>query len=632
MSTEDALYTDEYLRLVRWALRAGTQASDDEEFASITVQGASSNRGEFGRLVAGVLFSRRFILSYQLALLSILFLFTLLHWSSRLRSWRARNQAKWDRQCDLRTGRSSSSTTLNGVYDVTHQTNSKSDEQTRLLQGGHDSTTPRPWIICKIRACLVYQPSALPIIKKNLPSNGCSLLILAFLGLQVFYTFYNVPISVPMLFIFADRTALVFVANLPLLYLFAAKNQLLKPLTGNSYETLNIFHRRLGEYMCLLAILHSIGMLGVWYTILRPVGLNLAKFVLSKIILLGLGAFVAYEAIYLTSLASFRQRWYELFLALHVVLQTLALILVFFHHHGSRPYVVVALAIFLIDRLIYRITLKSWTTKAYLEIKEDQHTVSLYATIPVASMKGSMSCLRRPGLTAPWKATDHVFLSIPSLARKHWIQSHPFTIASRAPRGLESESQLDLIIRAQDGFSKDLVRYAKSHASTTVRLDGPYGSQSAVRMLQDTDLAVIVAGGSGIAVAWPLVWSILDSQKTVDVEPLTESARIKRVLFVWIVHQQSHLSWIGKEKMESLRDQGVEVILPPPTEIHGHPDLRTCVANWIVAHDVVSSLSARHIGIVCSGPDGMNRSVRNLAASLISKGHPISVEIEKFGW
>jgi hypothetical protein len=45
--------------------------------------------------------------------------------------------------------------------------------------------------------------------------------------------------------VFADRCGLVF-ANLPLLYLLAAKTQLHRLLTGYSYESLNIVHRRLG--------------------------------------------------------------------------------------------------------------------------------------------------------------------------------------------------------------------------------------------------------------------------------------------------------------------------------------------------------------------------------------------------
>lgn len=624
---DDATIESEYQFLLRWAPSAGSQG---ENFVVTTEK---STRSDFKKIVAGVLFSRRFILTYQIVLISFISVIALVHWSYKLRSYRTcywkQNGTEED---GLNTGRSSSSSTLIDINVASPKATVKSDEHTPLLQRPGKHITLRSRIVNHTRAALVYQPSPIPILNKTLPSNGCSLLVLGFVALQVFYTLYNVPLYTSMLFVFADRTSLVFVANLPLLYLFAAKNQPIKMLTGSSYETLNIFHRRLGEYMCLLAFLHSVGMLGVWYTILQPRGLSLASFIVSKIILLGLGALSAYAAIYLTSLGSFRQKWYELFLALHVVLQVMALVLLFFHHHGSRPYVTVALIIFLTDRLVFRMFLKSWTTRALLKVMEDRKTVSVHAKIPVQSTNDQMSWYRRPGLVSGWKATDHVFLSIPSLGSEHRIQSHPFTIISRAPMGSDADSSLDLIIRAQDGFSGDLVQYAKAHPSTTIRLDGPYGSQSAVRMLHESDLAVIIAGGSGIAVAWPLVWSILDSQKPRHGEFSTMSTFTKKVLFVWIVRQQSHLSWIGREELESLKGAGADVVIPPATETHGHPDIRRCLTDWIMSHGAVSGLSPNHVGIVCSGPDGMNRTVRNLASALISKGHPISVEIEKFGW
>ena len=624
---DDATIKSEYLSLVRWASHAGSQG---EKFV---VTNETSSRSHFRKIITGVLFSRRFILTYQLVLLSAISFLALIHCSYKTRSWRTRYWKQNGTEEDgLSTGRSSSSSTLIDIDTASPKFTVKPGEHTSLLQRPENHITLWSRIANHTRAGLVYQPSPIPILNKTLPSNGCSLLVFGFMALQVFYTFYNVPLSTSMLFIFADRTSLVFVANLPLLYLFAAKNQPIKMLTGSSYETLNIFHRRLGECMCLLAFLHSIGMLGVWYTLLQPTGLSLAKFVLEKIILLGLGALSAYGALYMTSLGSFRQRWYELFLALHVVLQVMALILLYFHHHGSRPYVAVALIIFLTDRLVFRMFLKSRTTKAFLEVMEDRKTVSVYAKIPVQSINDPMSWSRRPGLVSGWKATDHVFLSIPSLGWKHRLQSHPFTIKSRAPRGPDIDSSLDLIIRAQDGFSGDLVEYAKAHPSTTVRLDGPYGSQSAVRLLQESDLGVIIAGGSGIAVAWPLVWSVLDSQKPQDEELSTKPVFTKKVLFVWIVRQQSHLSWISREDLDSLKDAGADVVIPPATETHGHPDIRRCLTDWIMAHGAVSSHLPNHVGIVCSGPDGMNRTVRNSASALISKGHPISVEIEKFGW
>lgn len=287
MPGHEMIQQSEYLSLLRWALHTGSPQHSVNDALSATVRDESDEGVIFKKLIAGILFSRKFILSYQLVLLCLLSFFALSHGISRLRSWRRVRQTRASRQAgEIKSGRSSSSSTLN-ANDGTSEAFSKLDEQSPLLLAGSHRKTSYSNPGYTLRAFLVYQPSPIPVINKSLPSNGCTLIILMFLSLQIFYTFYNVPLSVPMLFVFADRTSLVFVANLPLLYLFAAKNQPLKYLTGHSYETLNILHRRLGEAMCLLALLHGLGMLGVWYTILRPGGSTFASFVLSKIILLG---------------------------------------------------------------------------------------------------------------------------------------------------------------------------------------------------------------------------------------------------------------------------------------------------------------------------------------------------------
>ena len=157
---------------------------------------------------------------------------------------------------------------------------------------------------------------------------------MAFIELNIFYTFFHINFNIFGLFVLADRFGLVFVINLPLLYTLAAKNQPLKFLTGLCYEALNIFHRRLGEGFCLEVLLHFCGMLSVWYTLLRPGGFTFTHFLSKKVIHFGLRAFIAYEALYITSLASFRQRWYKFFRGRHVVLEIAALVFLFFHHSG----------------------------------------------------------------------------------------------------------------------------------------------------------------------------------------------------------------------------------------------------------------------------------------------------------
>lgn len=505
-------------------------------------------------------------------------------------------------------------------------------EQSLLLSRGLKGTNIGRTIPISynIKAWMVSQPKPIPVLNKSMPPNFTTVAVLFFIGIQAFYMFYNISFSMSQLFVIADRASLLFAANLPLLYLLSAKNQPIKLLTGYSYESLNIFHRRLGEIMCLLAFLHSAGMVGVWYTILRPSGFTFIRYLLLKIVLLGLGAFLAYELLYLTSLGSFRQRWYEVFLSLHVSLQTTALILLWFHHGGSRPYVGIALAIFLIDRLVYRMTLKKKAVNATLEVSGDGATTILRARIPILYQPKWMKLLGL-SVTSGWKATEHVFLTIPSLAQKHAIQAHPFTIASKAPLNADTDAKLELIVRAQRGFSDDLLRFALGHEKAAITLDGPYGSQSAVRMLQDCSVSVLIAGGSGIAVIWPLLWSILDCEKDKDVESMAMLEICKNILFIWIVRDAAHLAWLDARELEEVQPRGVKLVIPPPTSRSGHPDIEAIIRSWLLHHDSKSSGDFK-TGVVCSGPDGLNRNVRNFCSSLLSEGWNVCIEIEKFGW
>jgi len=607
------------------------------------------------KLVEGILFSRRFVLSYHAIIVGLLVVCAIAHWGDQLRRWRKRgNSTTLSNRHDLEpqpkrspspnkddhkppgengTTSSSSSSTLHGNGSPPHP--NKVDEDTTegtalLSKHSVGESKPRDGLIKHVRAWLNYQPRPIPIINRTLPSNGTTLAILGFVSLNLFYMFYRVPFSIPMVFIFADRTSIMFVANLPLLYLFAAKNQPIKLLTGYSYESLNIIHRRLGELMCFLALIHSAGMVVVWYTLLRPTGFTFARFIFSKVILLGIGAFVAYELLYFTSLGSFRQRWYELFLGLHIFLQVVALILVWFHHSNSRVYVGIALGIFVVDRLAYRMALKVKTLQAGVKILEDEDTVALSMVVPLSGRRGLWTVFAS-NITDGWKPTEHIFITVPSLARKHILQAHPFTIASPAPTSSDSEAFLDLVVRAQDGFSADLMNYAKSHKSVTVRLDGPYGSQCAIGLLRESDLVVVVAGGSGIAVAWPMVWSLSESLRVHDLECQPPGSS-QKVVLIWVVHKRSHISWIGEDALAQLQARGVEVILPEPTEERGRPDIASLIEDRVESRHDMESGRKEKIGVVCSGPDGMNRVVRNTCSSLMARGQDVSVAIEKFGW
>ncbi|KLU83761.1 hypothetical protein MAPG_02812 [Magnaporthiopsis poae ATCC 64411] len=555
-------------------------------------------------------------------------------------------------------------------------------------QGNLGGSRSRSTVFSRFRGWLAYQPRPIPIINRSLPSNAVSIFVLAWVAMSVFFFLFRSPLSGPYFFVPADRAGFVFIVNLPLLYLLAAKNQPIRLLTGRSYESLNIFHRRVGELMCFAAVVHMGGML-LFQFVLAPPWLNPVtpwQYFTTPLIVLGLGTFVSYELLYLTSLASIRQRCYELFLATHVMLQLVALVLLFFHFPTSRGFVLLSLLIFVLDRVVWRLKLKSVSLDADLCILQDGETLMLSADwdIPSSSCSSSSSGLRsalsrvfrHKDITAGWRPTDHVFLTVPALGRTHALQTHPFTIASGAPFSLSNPEDADatvskpthawfnLLIRTHSGFTKDLLDHARRLGSSTsspplpsepvrlrVRLDGPYGSCKALDMLRASDTAVLVAGGSGIAVVYSLAAALLlDDQRLlhdageaslIDLEdrlpsapaPAVVAARPgrQRVHLLWVRRSRSHADWIPQERLDELVQVGLNLIVPEPTNEAGRPDTAGFVRE-ICQSQASSDAWTGGVGVVVSGPDGMNREVRNVCAAAIGDGVDVRIAVEKFGW
>lgn len=593
--------------VLRLMLRA--RASDTVD----TLSNLNDSNERRRKAIESILFSRRFILSYNIVLVGLLACFTAWYWGQRI--GRHRRRRAFSRSPHEQPAISSQ---LRKHDDEVETTPLLNQDKARVIRPKAASA------ISRVRGWLMFQPSDIPYVHKVLPSNATTVGILLLLGINLFFLLYRAELSVATAFVFADRAGLLFVANLPLLYLLAAKNQPIKILTDASYEGLNIIHRRLGEWMCLLALLHAGSMVLVWYTTLST-RLSFSRFLALPIIWLGLLAFLSYETLYLSSLGFFRRRSYEVFLGLHIVLQIAALAFLWFHHHNSQPYVLVAVCIFAVDRLVFRLILKSRTVRADLSVMQDGETVMLSSNwqLPQSSWWRSF------GIKDGWKPAEHVFLTVPALSHKHFVQAHPFTIASAAPTSADSHAWLNFLIRAQDGFSRDLLRYAELHSSVNIRVDGPYGSSHALDMLHDNDVAVIVAGGSGIAVAFPLVWSLLRAS-TQGLELESNTHLKSRVSLIWVVHHQEHLDWIPQDRLDELRELGCKIMIPPPTHKAGRPDLPRLLENAVNAwNDEIENPS---VGVVVAGPDGMNRSCRNACAKLVSQGTRLEVSVEKFGW
>lgn len=586
------------------------------------------------RLITAIREGRALASSYNTVLLAVLVLFTIRHWVGRYRKARRgvnRKAAEDTDRCP--SSSSSSSSTIQGTSTPPDAVKDLDiDVELVPLLDPSRKTRPRS-LTGTVAAWVAYQPPPIPVVNRQPPSNGTSLVVLAFWGLNAFYQLYHMPLQPEYSFAFADRAALVFIVNLPLLYLLAAKNQPLRLLTGRSYESLNILHRRVGELLCFAAFVHFSGMM-LYQLALCPDWFRkrtLAQFLAEPLVLLGLGAFTSYELLYFTSLGSFRQRWYELFLASHVVLQTAALAFLWLHFRTSRPYVTTALAIFLIDRIVWRLCANATRIDARLTVLPDGDTLILSANwdIPAKSQRSRWwSRLRPRSLVRGWRPTDHVFLTVPALGRTHALQTHPFTIASAAPAQDDTHAWFNLLIRAHSGFTQDLLHHAMRHSSIAARVEGPYGSSETLATLRSADEVVLVAGGSGIAVAFPAAWSLVmdDKNRATPVGGTTPAA--KRVHLLWIMHSDEHRHWIPSHLLDDLVAAGLDLVVPTPTALAGRPDVATIVGDWLDG----ARVHKRHAAVTVSGPDGLNRLVRNTAARKRAEGVSVDIEVEKFGW
>lgn len=650
--------------IIKASLRAGTNLATPDAitaFADDPRQRPSipPERLEYLRkLIQYILDGRDITTTYNFVLLAVLAVLTVIHWSGRFRNWRclkrreepredgigADSRKKYgaeerrisherDTSPDDAPASSSSSSTILGIQtpsEAAKISDAVDLERQPLLgsKGSHDnaSGTTRPGLMKVASSWLMYQPRPLPIVHRSLPSNGTSVFVFAYIGVNMFCLLYRIPTETQYFFAFAERAGGVFVVNLPLLYLLAAKNQPIKFLTGRSYEALNIFHRRVGELMCFVAAVHFGSML-LWEAALTPEWLkigDLQYFLTRPLVLLGIGAFVSYELLFFTSLGSFRQRWYEIFLASHVVLQIAALVFLYLHFWIARAYVLASLIIFFLDRLVWRLSIKSASMQADLHVLEDENTLMMSANWDVSRRAGSrLLRLFQQSIKYGWQPMDHVFITVPSLGRRHDLQAHPFTIASAAPTPTTSEGTAEhawfnLLIRAHDGFTLDLLNYARLQSSVLVRIDGPYGSAHALEMLQASDDATLIAGGSGIAVVFPLAWALANGARR----------GCQKVHLIWVVRSRSHRSWIPQERLDELADAGVRITIPEPTAEAGRPDVGAYIDHL--------SAGAQHrgtdLGLVVSGPDNLNRAIRNACAGAVRKGANIRLCIEKFGW
>lgn len=205
-----------------------------------------------------------------------------------------------------------------------------------------------------------------------------------------------------------------------------------------------------------------------------------------------------------------REKAYETFLVLHILLAAATLILMYYHvmDFGYLAWVWACVGLWAFDRFVrlFRIALLSYrtlgeeNTVARMTGTGDLIRVSVLATGPFKPKPGQYYFLYEPLSLTPW-------------------ENHPFTLASWSTTSRGTE--LEFLVAPLKGWTRRLQRRinrANGPASMRLLLEGPYGHEAD---LAGFEHVLLVAGGSGITGILPYIFA------------LGQSERKRRIHLVW---------------------------------------------------------------------------------------------------
>ncbi|KAK9452143.1 uncharacterized protein V1518DRAFT_410461 [Limtongia smithiae] len=429
----------------------------------------------------------------------------------------------------------------------------------------------------RLTSVLIYQPKG-----RYAESCGTMLIITLYLALNILYVFVHGGASSTQ--IFANRTGLVSIVNMPILFLLGSKTGLLVDWTGWSHEGYIILHKHVGRVVCITAIIHVFA-----YCAVIPIS---TRVLINNEAIVGLIATTCFGIILATSLAPLRNKAYEAFLYFHVWFLVLPLPFLFFHWIRTRAYVITCAAIFAWDR--------------FTRFRNIHHLVGVSTNLSGDTVKLAMN-VKSSFNEIHWTTGQYVYISIANLAR--W-QYHPFTIAS--PPGADT---LDLVIRARKGFSRALFNSEGEHL---VSVHGPYGNQ---HNWDGCRKVVLIAGGAGVTYTFTEAVEIVRSHEAIgEIAP--------EIDFLWVVPDMSFASWVDLDSEK----YGVNFKLWCTRE-KGRPDIRAYVRDSI--RECIASCNDDKnvaVGVGVCGPGLVVRDTRNACSDMLWESYNVDFHAESFGW
>ncbi|OAA54042.1 ferric-chelate reductase (Fre2) [Cordyceps fumosorosea ARSEF 2679] len=449
----------------------------------------------------------------------------------------------------------------------------------------------------------------------------------------------------------ANRLGVLAYANVPLVILYAGRNNFLLWLTNWSHSTFLLLHRW-AAFICMMhAVLHSLVYLEI---ALHSEGW--AEEFTEPYWYWGSAGTIGFVILCVKSIQPIRQRIYEIFLAAHIVITVLVIVCSYKHVNvkytdawGYQNWLWMACAIWGFDRLVRLArSLRAGFKRAYFTpIDEDYYRLDI------------------PGVSAD----GHVYLHFPTISTWRFWENHPFSVAgvtylqetsttassvvgdekekgiaasttavgSGSGSGSDSESAMirkesgiAVFIRRQSGLTALLAKKGPCPKGIPVFVEGSYNHKATFLQEDHPEPThefpnlLCIAGGVGITGVLPAVDRFNTAGKPLGTKKLFWGAR------TWpLVREVERMQLCGPASQSTSTERR-----------WGDVDVTLAVGERLDIRRILTQELRQQKGgtvIVVCGPSGMVDDVRCIASALgrhdeAGKAVVVKLMIESFTW
>lgn len=379
----------------------------------------------------------------------------------------------------------------------------------------------------------------------TMPLRVHALVLMGYVALMVVFCCVNYEIVTPntvftcprgqIYVAIADRTGIIGTIQLPLIFLFFTRNNVLSNATGLSYRTFQVFHRWIARVTFMLLVLHC-----CFYLMFVHVrGDYINRWGLLK----WRCANASFAAIVITvGITFFRRFGYEFFKMTHKMCLVVFAIGAWYHcvTLGWTEYLIVSYVI--------------WGLEYLMRFGKIIATGGL--------LTGSCTLLNDPdgyphsirlvvNHSGWWKPFPGCCCWIYVMKGNMFWQAHPFTVVSVS--NTENYNRLVFSIRVKDGATQALANHvAKGGDRSEIRVlvEGPYGNNVPFKQYEET---VLVAGGVGMAVIYSVAMDLANINRARRARGAIDDG--SKVSVIWVVPNLESM-FAFRNEMDHLKEYG----------------------------------------------------------------------------